>query len=287
MTSRRTFIKQSAVLFAALSADPSMMLAKKKKIGLQLYTMRAALSTDPKGTIEKIAATGYTDVETFGYTGGKYFGYDPAAFSNLLKANNLVTTSGHYGLNNYLYQNAPDDEVKRLIDAIKVVGQQYLTIPSVPRTAKSADDYKPVAQRMNKAAALCKDAGIMLAYHNHDFEFIQLPGGKGYDVLLTYTDPSLVKFELDLYWAVKGGQDPIAIFKQHPGRFPLWHVKDMDKTVNTKNTEVGLGSIDFKKIFKNAKLSGMKHFYVEMDTFQIDPFESIAKSYQYIDKRIL
>jgi sugar phosphate isomerase/epimerase len=287
MTNRRTFIKQSAVLFAGISADPSLMLARKKKVGLQLYTMRAALSKDPKGTIEKIAATGYTDVETFGYNAGKYFGYDPAAFRDLLKANNLVSTSGHYGLNNYLYENAPDHEVKKLIDAVKVVGQQYLTIPSVPRSAKTADDYKPVAQRMNKAAALCRDAGITLAYHNHDFEFIQLPGGNGYDVLLTYTDPSLVKFELDLYWAVKGGQDPISMFKKHPGRFPLWHVKDMDKTVNTKNTEVGLGSIDFKKIFKNAKLSGMKHFYVEMDTFQIDPFESITKSYQFINKRIL
>jgi sugar phosphate isomerase/epimerase len=286
MTNRRSFIKQSAILAAGISADPLSLLARKKKVGIQLYTMRAALAKDAKGTIEKIGATGYTDVETFGFN-GKFFGFDPVAFRDLLTANNLVSTSGHYGLNNYLYQNASDDEVKKIIDAVKALGQQYLTIPSLPRSAKSADDYKPVALRMNKAAALCKDAGVTLAYHNHDFEFIQLPGGTGYDVLLANTDPSLIKFELDLYWAVKGGQDPISLFKKHPGRFPLWHVKDMDKTVNTKNTEVGLGSIDFKKIFKNAKLSGMKHFYVEMDNFQIDPFESIAKSYQFINKRIL
>ena len=287
MTNRRTFIKQSAILAAGISADPFSLLAKKKKIGLQLYTMRAALAKDAKGTIEKIGATGYTDVETFGFTGNKFFGFDPVAFRNLLNANNLISTSGHYGLNNYLYQNAPDDEVKKIIDAVNTLGQKYLTIPSLPRSAKSAEEYKPVAERMNKAATLCKDGGVTLAYHNHDFEFIQLPGGTGYDVLLAETDPSLVKFELDLYWAVKGGQDPISLFKKQPGRFHLWHVKDMDKTVNTKNTEVGLGSIDFKKIFKHAKLSGMRHFYVEMDTFQIDPFESIAKSYQFINKRIL
>jgi sugar phosphate isomerase/epimerase len=287
MTNRRIFIKQSALLFAGLSADPASLLKKKKKIGLQLYTMRAALAKDPKTTIEKIGSIGYTDVETFGYTGGKYFGYEPKAFSQLLKDNKLISTSGHYGLNNYLYQNASDDEVKKLIDAVKTLGQEYLTIPSVQRSATAADDYKPLAEKMNKAARLCKDAGITLGYHNHDFEFKDLPGGKGYDVLLKETDPSLVKFELDLYWAVKGGQDPITMFKQHPGRFPLWHVKDMDKVANTKNTEVGLGSIDFKKIFSNAKLSGMKHFYVEMDTFQIDPFESITKSYQFINKNII
>lgn len=287
MTNRRTFIKQAGVLFAGISADPSALLQKKKKIGLQLYTMRAALSKDPKTTIEKIGATGYADVETFGFNGGKYFGFEPKAFSDLLKQNYLVSTSGHYGLNNFLYQKGSADEVKILIDAAKTLGQEYLTIPSVQRSATAADEYKPLAAKMNEAGTLCKAAGITLGYHNHDFEFKSLPGGNGFDVLLKETDPNLVKFELDLYWAVRGGQDPIKIFKEHPGRFPLWHVKDMDKLAKEKNTEVGLGNIDFIKIFRNAKLAGMKHFYVEMDTFQIDPFESIKKSYDFINKRIV
>jgi sugar phosphate isomerase/epimerase len=249
--------------------------------------MRAALSKDPKSTIEKIGAIGYTDVETFGYNNGKYFGYEPKAFHELLTQNNLVSTSGHYGLNNFLYQNASSDEVKKLLEAVTTLGQEYLTIPSVMRSATAADDYKPLAAKMNEAARLCKTAGVTLAYHNHDFEFKDLPGGNGYNVLLKETDPSLVKFELDLYWAVKGGQDPLKMFKEHPGRFPLWHVKDMDKVTNTKNTEVGLGSIDFKKIFRSAKQAGMKHFYVEMDTFQIDPFDSIGRSYEFISKKIV
>ncbi|RYD69534.1 MAG: sugar phosphate isomerase/epimerase, partial [Sphingobacteriales bacterium] len=125
-------------------------------------------------------------------------------------------------------------------------------------------------------------AGIQMAYHNHDFEFKDFDGKTGFDILLAETDPGLVKIEMDIYWVVRGGADPVDLFKKHPGRFPLWHVKDMDKTDPGRNTEVGTGKIDFKKIFAHAKLAGLDFPFVEQENFTIDPYESIAKSAAYL-----
>ena len=286
MTNRRSFIKQSAILAAGISADPFSLLAKKRKIGLQLYTMRAALAKDAKGTIEKIGATGYTDVETFGFN-GKFFGFDPVAFKNLLSANNLVSTSGHYGLNNYLYQNASDDEVKRIIEAVKTLGQQYLTIPSLPRSAKSADDYKPVALRMNKAAALCKDAGVTLAYHNHDYTFKEIEGQLPQDLLMNETDPSLVDFEMDIYWVVTGGQDAEAWLKKYKNRFRLCHVKDRTKgaTDAADTCTLGEGSIDFPRILQTAKENGMQYFIVEQEKYAgTTPLKAVEANAAYMKR---
>jgi len=109
----------------------------------------------------------------------------------------------------------------------------------------------------------------------------------GYDILLKETDPNAVKFELDLYWVVRSGNDPVKLFTDHPGRFPMWHVKDMDKANNTINTEVGSGTIDFKKIYENAKLAGLEHLIVEQENFALDPYVSIKQSADYIKKNII
>jgi sugar phosphate isomerase/epimerase len=233
-----------------------------------------------------IAAAGYGDVETYG---GQFFGFEPKAFRALLKQNNLISRSGHYGMDKFLLNDGPADDVKKMIGNAKGVGQQYLTVSSFShQNVKTTDDYKRVAERFNKAGEICNSNGIKLGYHNHNTEFDPLNGGvSGYDVLLKETDPKLLKMELDLYWAVRGGQDPVEMFKKHPGRFELWHVKDMDKEKTNRNTEIGNGSIDFKKIFANAKLSGMKYFYMEQENFDMDPNESIKKSASYIRQTLL
>ena len=150
------------------------------------------------------------------------------------------------------------------------------------------DHYKYVAEQLNKAGERCQKAGLQLCYHNHDFEF-QGPAGSQlpYDLLLTSTDKKLVKMELDLYWITKAGQDPLALFKQHPGRFPLWHVKDMAKTPQKSFTEVGNGSIDFKKIFARADEAGLQYFFVEQDSTPGSPFDSVTKSLAYIRKNLV
>jgi sugar phosphate isomerase/epimerase len=149
----------------------------------------------------------------------------------------------------------------------------------------SIDKYKALTDRLNKAGEICKAANLQLAYHNHDFEFADFNGEHGYDILLKNTDSNLVKMELDLYWVVRAGYDPIALFAAHPGRFHLWHVKDMNKNDKTQNTEVCNGSMDFKTIFANAKLAGVKHYIVEQENNYVpDFFGSIAASNKQVKK---
>lgn len=286
MVTRRSFIKQSGIFATGVALSPSAFLPKNMPVGIQLYSVREVIGKDVKASLRKIAAAGYGDVETYG---GQFFGLEPKAFKELLTQNHLTTTSGHYSMNKFLLENGPDDEVKELAEKAKAVGQEYMTVSSFSHAnTKTTDDYKRVAERFNKAGEICKKSNIKLGYHNHNTEFDPLNGGvSGYDVLLKETDAALLKMELDLYWAVRGGQDPIAMFKKYPGRFEMWHVKDMDKTKRERNTEIGNGSIDYKKIFANAKLSGMKHFFMEQENFDIDPYESITKSCNYIKQTLL
>lgn len=311
MTNRRNFIQQSGLLAAGMlfaSACTSGEQNTENKttdttdtaaaatgdgtaagvVGLQLYSLRELIGKDVNGVLAKVATAGYKNVETYGYDAKNLFwGQQPKAFKQILDDHQLMSSSGHYMPITYM-GGGSDEEVKLFIDAAKALGQQYLIIPFLMEDIrKSADDYKTIAGRMNKAGELCKAAGIGLAYHNHAFEFTDFNGTTGYDILLKETDPELVKMELDLYWVVAGKKDPIAMFKQSPGRFVAWHVKDMDKQDSKLNTEIGTGSIDFKPIFAEAKLAGVEYYIVEQENFKIDPFESITKSCAYVKDELM
>jgi len=281
MTSRRDFIRQSGLVSTVFMTDPSGFFRKKTistKVGLQLYTIRNEISKDAKGTIEQVAKIGYKEVESFGYNNGKYFGMEAKDFAAFLKNIGLTSPSGHYGLGQLTKGWEP------AIEDAQVVGQKYMVLAYLQENErKSLDDYKKVADKLNNAGKLCKAGGIQLCYHNHDFEFKDLGGGIGYDILTKQTDPNLVKFEIDLYWATVAKQNPIEMFKKMPGRFPLWHVKDMDNTDKHFFTEVGKGTINFKDIFAHAETAGMKHFFVEQDECNPGPpLTSIETSYKYI-----
>ena len=289
MNSRRTFIKQVSMATAGVLLMPSFACAApKKRIGIQLYSLRDQLPKDVKGVIRKVAEAGYKEVETYGYSvKDKFWGLEPAAFKSLLDENGLKAPSGHYGMDKF-FTDGSTDELKTYIDASKIVGGEYISVPYLgDALRKNLDDYKKVAAGLNKAAELCKASGLKLTYHNHDFEFQPYGETNGYQVMLKETDPKLVQFELDLYWIVRSGHDPVKLFNENPGRFPLWHVKDMDKANPKINTEVGSGSIDFKKIFENAKLAGLEYPFLEQENFSIDPFESIKKSYNYINTELV
>jgi len=176
-----------------------------------------------------------------------------------------------------------------LCDVGNTLGHKYIIIPYLePARRKTLDQYKALAERITKAGEICKQNNQQLAYHNHDFEFVEMDGQRGYDILLNNTDKDLLKMELDLYWVVRAGLDPVDIFKKQPGRFHLWHVKDMDKADKTKNTEAGNGSIDFKRLMANAELAGAKHFYLEQENNYVpDYFASIEKSYKYMKTQLL
>jgi sugar phosphate isomerase/epimerase len=292
MTSRRSFLKTSAVLSAGLLVAPQLFAYDKKYIGLQLYTVRDAMSKDPAAALAKVAQIGYNSVEA-SYGDGKFYGLDGKAFESLLKQNNLIMPSCHYRLGEEKTNGAaPAGTIlngwEKAVDDAAGVGLKYMVCAWLaPSERGSLDHYKQVAEDLNKAGETCKKAGIQLCYHNHDFEFIQENGKYPYEILLNDTDKKLVKMEMDLFWMTKANQDPIAAFNKNPGRFPLLHLKDMDKTEKRMFTEVGNGIIDFKKILARADTAGVKYFFVEQDICPGDPFDSITQSITYIKKNLV
>jgi sugar phosphate isomerase/epimerase len=288
MPTRRNFLRQSSLLTASLFISKKDWFFEPQKIGLQLYTLRNEMGKDAKGTLAKVAAQGYKTVETFGYGNGKWFGMNAAELRAELKSHGLTTPSGHTFPASVFLQSGWEEKWKPAVVDAKAVGQEYIVIPWMEEQFRTdINNFKKMAAVLNKAAEICKQTGIKLAYHNHDFEFAPLAGTNGYDVLLKETDPKLVFFEMDIYWVSKAGKDPLAFFSKYPGRFAMWHVKDMDNTPKKNFTEVGSGVIDFKKIFTHTKQSGMKYFFVEQDQCPGAPLDSTAKSIAYLKKNIV
>ena len=293
MTTRRSFIKTSAVLSAGLLVAPKLFAYDKKYIGLQLYTVRDYMAKDPAATLAKVAQIGYNSVEgTYGGP-GQFYGLGIKDFAGALKQNGLVMLSAHYRLGEEKIngQQQPGTILNgwdKAVDDAAEIGLKYMVCAYLSVAERgSLDHYKQVADDFNKAGETAKKAGIQLCYHNHDFEFIQEDGKFPYETLLANTDKDLVKMEMDMYWVTKANQDPIALINEHPGRFPLWHIKDMDKTTDRMFTEVGNGIIDFKKIFKHANKAGLKYFFVEQDKCPGDPYTSITESIAYIKSNLV
>ena len=294
MTTRRSFIKSSAILSAGLLAAPELFAYNKKYIGLQLYTVRDAMAADPVASLAKVAKVGYTSVEGATYTGSElFYGMSAMQFAAVLKDNGLIMPSAHYRLGEEMVNGTAQkgtllNDWQKAVDDASAVGIKYMVCAYLSTAERgNLDHYKKIGSDFNKAGEICKKAGIQLCYHNHDFEFIMENGQYPYEVLLANTDKSLVKMEMDLYWVTKANQDPIKLINEHPGRFPLWHVKDMDHTPNRMFTEVGHGIIDFKMIFKHADKAGLKYFFVEQDQTPGDPFVSIQQSYDYIKSNLV
>jgi sugar phosphate isomerase/epimerase len=287
---RRTFIETSLAT-AALTALPSRTVASEhriEKIGVQLYTVRDGIKVDFAGTLEKIAAIGYQEVELAGY-----FDHPAKEIRAMLDKAGLTAPSAHFPLD-VLQASLPET-----IESAHIMGHKFLVCPSLnEKLRKEPDGYKKVGAEFNKIGEATKKAGIQFAYHNHVFEF--QPGTDGklpYDVLLESSDPQLVKMEMDLCWFTLGGQDPVAYFNKYPGRFPLVHVKDLKKVPKLAPgqksdelthsaekeymTEAGSGVIDWKRIFASGEKAGIEHYFVEHDSPK-DPFASLTASYKYL-----
>ncbi|ACU05844.1 sugar phosphate isomerase/epimerase family protein [Pedobacter heparinus] len=292
MNSRRTFIKHAGLAAAGAVLLPSFACsgaAAEQKVGLQLYTLREQIPHDVKGVIEKIAQAGYKEVETFGYSANAgYWGQDPKSFKDLLKANGLTSPSGHFVIDDFI-TSGNKELLKPLIEGAAAINNQYFTVAHIAEPIrKTLDDYKKITARLNEAAELVAQSGLKLAYHNHAFEFDKHEGGStGYEIMLNGTDKNLIRFEMDLYWVVRSGNDPVALFNKYPGRFVMWHVKDMDKANHAINTEVGTGTIDFKNIYKHAKQAGLEHLIVEQENFSKDPYVSIKQSFDYVNQKLI
>src|SRR5690606_34125671 len=194
--------------------------AGKKKIGIQLYTLKDVIFNDPKGVLSQLASFGYKELETHGHQDGKLYGMPRAEFGSFVSGLGLSVVSGHYGLN--LIQN---DWEKSVADA-KELGQKYMVLPWLVEADRTPDRIKSICEDLNKAGEVCKKYGMRMGYHNHDFEFRKDGDKTLFDIILAETDPALVHIELDLYWVVFAGHDPLEYFAKHPGCFEQWHVKD-------------------------------------------------------------
>lgn len=285
---RRTFVRNSTFAAMAMAATPAFAKgATRKKTGIQLYTVRGEMKNGLDSVLGKLSSVGYQTVEMYGYGNGNYFGKSMAETAALLKKHQLTSPSAHIGLAEFLHKGN-DDVWKKAVDDALIIGNKYLVIPWIDEAhRKTADDYKKIAVRLNRAAELSKAGGLKFAYHNHAFEFQKFGDTTGYDILLTETDAATVKMELDLFWVKNAGFDSLDLFAKHPGRFTLWHVKDMDKQDKNKQTEVGNGSIDFKKIFAAQKKAGMEYFFVEQENYDVSPYTSIEQSIAYVKQHLV
>jgi sugar phosphate isomerase/epimerase len=275
---RRTFLATLGVAALGIAnrdalADGVLLAPKRKlkKVGLQLYTVRDLMKADLPGTLRKVAQIGYKEVEFAGY-----YGRSPAQIKALLKQNGLTSPSSHIGLD-----ILEKDSVRAFADA-RAIGHSWVTVPYIPEERrKTMDDWNKIIDLLNQLGPQAKAAGLRLAYHNHDFEIRPVNGVRPLDVMLDKTDPSLVDFEMDLYWVIFGGGDPSDFFNRHPKRFAMVHVKDSAGPPDNKMVDVGKGTIDFPKIFAQSDKAGIKHYFVEHDQ-PADPIATIRNSFNYL-----
>jgi sugar phosphate isomerase/epimerase len=259
---------------------------KLETIGLQLYTVRDLLKADFEGTLAKVAAIGYREVEFAGY-----FGRSPKDVRAVVDQNGLKPTSTHV---EYETLGTPWPAT---LETASLIGHHFVVCPSIPDELRAKPDgWKKAAETFNRAGETSRKAGIRFAYHNHHIELAPVAGKRPYDILLAETDPELVAMEMDLCWTTVGGADPLDYFHRYPGRFPLVHVKDVTSIPTSGPsesyvpfpraisvmTDVGQGVIDWKRIFADSKEAGIEHAFVEHDEPK-DPLACVRNSYRYLE----
>jgi sugar phosphate isomerase/epimerase len=246
---------------------------QKAPIALQLYTVREESARDFAGTMQKVARTGYPGVELAGAGG-----VSAKDLRFLLDDLGLQIAGSHVAL------NVLENELESALDYNSALGNERIVCPWLPVEQRTAEGYRRLADSLNSVGAACKARGMELCYHNHDFEFESFDGQTGFDILFGSTDPDLVKIELDTYWAIKGGFDPVELIRKHSGRIPLIHLKDMTADESRTFAEVGEGTIDWAPIFEAGDANGAAWYIVEQDKFARPPLESIRISLENLKK---
>ena len=291
MYQRRNFLKTAAAGIALtaisgkiLGQDSSAFFEDEsvKEFGLQLYTLRDVLPADPKGVLKQVAEMGYKQIESYEGKAGMFWGMTNTEFKKYMDDLEMTIVSSHCDINK---------DFEKKADEAAAIGMKYLICPSLTDEIKmTADDYKKAADVFNQRGKVCKARGLRFGYHNHDQAFAKRPSGFiAEEVLLQNTDASLVDLEMDIYWVVTGGQDPIEWLKKYPNRFRLCHLKDRKKNAPLSEREVsvnlGTGGIDFKKILKAAKQNGMKYYIVEQEKYEgSTPIEASKADADYLKK---
>jgi len=300
MQNRRSFLKISAagslgMMFLNSAASIPAIGTDRKKygVGIQLYSIRDAMSVDVRGTLKKVSDIGYKNLELAGYSEGKFYGFSPSDFKKIVVDLGMVALSSHSAVES---KGITIESAKLMADAHAALGVKYCIQPWINDEDRTIEKYKKMIGDWNKVGKIMKGVGIQFGYHNHNFEFTNINGVVPYyDIFMPEMDKDLITMELDLFWASKAGQDPIAMFKKYPGRFQLLHFKDMKtnqapfyNVIKDDICSVGEGVIDFKKILTAKETAGMKYLFVEDDNQgNGKPFEGIETSIKNITTKIL
>jgi len=314
MTSRRNFLKKSgaaalgAMFYRDIAGGASHFThSDLPAIGIQTFTLNNMMNADPAGTLKKLAAIGFKNIEIASYSKGSFYGYTPKELKKIIDDLGMKWVGCHVmGLP--LSEMMPEPEnptpeqkkqlemIKKMIspdllnltqnsqELVDLVAEGEVSYLVCASTAiKTMDQIKAAVDTFSRAGELCHKAGLQFAYHNHATEWDKVDGTTAYDFILLHTDKDLVKMELDLGWASTAGKDPVELFRGNPGRFPLWHLKDFDLSTKTI-VPVGKGDVDFKRIFANADLAGMKYYFYEQDGAK--SMDEVTESYHFLKKTV-
>ncbi|SHI64813.1 sugar phosphate isomerase/epimerase family protein [Pseudozobellia thermophila] len=291
---RRRFIERASVL-GGLAITPlsywPILNKPRYKMGYQLFSIRDEMAKDPVNTLKALRKMGYQDFEIYGFDEGKkaYYGFKASEFKRILDDLGLTVSSGHYGFSPYL--NKGDDELKyyvdRCIEGAGTLGSKYITWPWIAPEQRTIENFKLMAQKLNAIGEQVNKAGLGFAYHNHGFEFEDHNGQNGFDIIVNETDPKLVKLQMDMYWVMHSSKyTPQELIDAQPGRYVMWHIKDMDKTTRDY-TELGNGSIDYTKLLPDPVKSGLEYYYIEQGgNYSVDATKSASQSAKFFKRHL-
>ena len=275
---RRTFLQLSSLATAGLlTGCATTPTPAKARFGLQLYSLRDVIFTDPKAVLKQVAEFGYTEIESYEGDLGIYWGMKNTEFKAYMDDLGMELVASHFNMN---------ADLERKVDEAAAVGVKHLICPWIG-PQESLDAYKAFADSFNRAGEICANAGIRFAYHNHDYSFKPIDGVMGQTVLLDNTDPKLVDFEMDMYWVAVANEDPAAWMQRYPGRFTHAHIKDKGAAADGGNESVtlGTGSIDFATLIAAGKTSGMTTFIVEQEQYTgTTPMDSARENALFMKK---
>lgn len=284
MISRRRFIKTLSGTAMLLSAPKLLHSCSRgpkslKDFGIQLYTLRDVMPSDPVAIIRAVAKMGYTQIESYEGPQGMFWGMSNLEFANLMTELDMKIVSSHIDITEGFEQ--------KVIQAAEI-GMSHLVCPWIG-AQKSIDEYKQIADDFNAKGRICREHGIRFAYHNHAYSFETLENQIPQDVLMENTDPDLVDFEMDIYWVVTAGHDPVEWLKRYPTRWRLGHVKDRKKNVPATETDatcvLGTGTIDWPVVLKHAVDEGMEYFLVEQEQYDdMSSTEAARQNAVYLKK---
>ena len=273
---RKDFIMTSGVLAAGTMVLPSFTIKSgKMKPGLQIYSVRSLLKEDFEGTVKKVAEVGYLNIEGYGLgTNGMFLGsITPAHYARVIRDQGMELIATHCS-----YTAA--DKAGPMIEAAAETGMEYMIVPGIPKNLRETiDQWKEIAENLNRLGELCNKSGLKFGYHNHAFEFEKIDGLIPQEVLIESTDAALVCFEADLFWVTKGGYDPLELIRKYPGRIRLLHVKDGNEEF--EETTTGEGIIDFESIVKAGRKDAVEYYFIEDERLE-DPIQHITDDFNFI-----